>query len=306
MKFSIYQESRCGTRRNNQDRLGYSYSREALLMMVADGLGGHLHGEVAAHIAVQLLTESFQREAQPRLAHPAQFLHRSLMAAHAAIADYARGKALADTPRTTCVACVIQQGLAHWAHVGDSRLYHVRDGAVQARTRDHTRVQSLVDSGRIREEAMNAHPERNRVLHCLGSPASPLVEMSRATLLHPGDTLLLCSDGLWGPLSATMIAQGLRGAELARTVPALMDLAESRSGPDCDNLSVVAMTWADEAVSPSASQISTRALGPNAVSTQVEDFAGGAKEFLTDEEIERAIEEIRAAINRNSRKKPPK
>jgi PPM family protein phosphatase len=299
MKFSIYQETRRGTRRNNQDRIGYSYSRDALLMIVADGLGGHLHGEIASHIAVQFLTESFQREAQTKLRNPAQFLQTGIVGAHNAIVDYARGKALSDTPRTTCVACVVQDGLAHWAHVGDSRLYHVRDGAVQLRTKDHTRVQSLVDTGRIREEAMNVHPERNRVLNCLGSPGLPYVDASRPALLHPGDTLLLCSDGLWGPLSATMITQALGAAELSQSISLLMDQAELRSGPDCDNLSAVAMIWGEEAVNRT-SQISTIEL--KTVTTQMQDFGSAAREFMTDEEIERAIQEIRTAIRKNTTK----
>jgi serine/threonine protein phosphatase PrpC len=300
MKFSIYQETRRGTRRNNQDRVGYSYSRDALLMIVADGLGGHLHGEIASHIAVQYMTEAFQREAQTKLSNPLQFLQLVIIGAHNAIIDYARGKSLPDTPRTTCVACVVQDGLAHWAHVGDSRLYHVREGSVQLRTKDHTRVQSLVDTGRIREEAMNAHPERNRVLNCLGSPGLPYVDLGRATLLHAGDTLLLCSDGLWGPLSATMITQALDGAELARAVPALMDLAELRSGPDCDNLSAVAVTWGEDAVIGSATDVSTVEL--KTVTTQVQDFASTTGDFLTDEEIESAIREIRTAIRKNALK----
>jgi serine/threonine protein phosphatase PrpC len=301
MKFSIYQESRRGTRKNNQDRIGYSYSRDALLMVLADGMGGHLHGEVASHIAVQFLTEAFQREAAPALPDPGAFLQKTITAAHHAIADYARGKLLSETPRTTCVACVIQNGMAHWGHVGDSRLYHIRDGRVQARTKDHTRVQMLVDEGRIREEAVRAHPERNRVLNCLGSARLPKVEMSRTTLLHSGDTLLLCSDGLWAPLSARMIAQGLSKAELTQSVPELLDLAELRAGSDCDNLSAVALTWADEPVPQLVNLVSTTALQPNTITTEIEDFGSGPdKRMLTDDEIEQAIQEIRDAIRKNT------
>ena len=74
MRFSIFQESRKGTRKSNEDRAGYAYSRDALLMAVADGMGGHLHGEVASQIAVQVLTEAFRREAKPKLADPFGFL----------------------------------------------------------------------------------------------------------------------------------------------------------------------------------------------------------------------------------------
>ena len=116
MKFSIYQESRKGTRPNNQDRTGYSYSRDSLLMVVADGMGGHLHGEVASHIAVQFLTEAFRRESEYKLADPFMFLLKNMGNAHHAIVDYADARGLLETPRTTCVACVVQEGAACWAH----------------------------------------------------------------------------------------------------------------------------------------------------------------------------------------------
>ena len=304
MKFSIYQESRKGARKANQDRVGYSYTRDALLMMLADGMGGHLHGEVASQIAVQFLTEAFQREARPRLADPFQFLTKGIVNAHHALVDYAKVRQLTDTPRTTCVACVVQEGIAYWAHVGDSRLYHLREGKIQAQTRDHSRVQMLVDSGRIREEAVAAHPDRNKIFNCLGAHTPPQVELSRKTVLRQGDTLLLCSDGLWGPLSGKIIAGALVGNDIMHAVPELLTQAEQRAGKDCDNLSVVAMTWTDSVQVQSPGEVSTQTLELDAVITQVEDFGKEDHSDLTDEEIERAIGEIRDAIRKHSPQKP--
>ena len=82
MKFAIVQESRVGARRMNQDRVGYWRTPEALLMVVADGMGGHQHGEVAASVAAELFGAAFQREARPRLANPAEFLAQAVAAAH--------------------------------------------------------------------------------------------------------------------------------------------------------------------------------------------------------------------------------
>lgn len=245
MKFSVYQESRIGTRRSNQDRVGYRYTRDALLLVIADGMGGHLNGEVAAQTAVQYLSEAFQRQAAPRLDDPVLFLHNGLEKAHHAIVDHAYTRSLPETPRTTCVACVVQDGAAFWAHAGDSRLYHVRNGRIHAQTRDHSRVQLLIDQGRIREEAVAAHPERNKIWNCLGSVNPPQVELSRKTALCAGDTLLLCSDGLWGPLTPRIISAALAREDIVKAVPALMSEAESRAGVDCDNVSAVAITWAD-------------------------------------------------------------
>jgi PPM family protein phosphatase len=299
MRFSIFQESRKGGREANQDRTSYAYTRDALLMVIADGMGGHLHGEVASQIAAQLLTEAFQREAKPKLADPFGFLQKSITDAHFALGDYAKARNLIESPRTTCVACVVQDSTAFWAHVGDSRLYHVREGRIQAQTRDHSRVQMLVDQGRVREEAVAAHPDRNKIFNCIGASTLPQVELSKPTLLREDDTLILCTDGLWGPLSGKLITGALLKSDLMKAIPELLDLAELRAGADSDNLSVVAMTWAEKHVGPLAGEVSTQTLVLNGVSTQLEDFSNAEDSDLSDEEIERAIEEIRAAIRKH-------
>jgi serine/threonine protein phosphatase PrpC len=243
MQFSIYQESRRGARRSNQDRIAYCYSKDTLLMLVADGMGGHLHGEIAAQIAVQFITAAFRREAKPALPDARQFLRRAITGAHHAIIEHAASARLAETPRTTCVVCVVQDHIACWAHAGDSRLYHISGGRIVAQTKDHSRVQQLIDQGRIREEAFGAHPERNLIFNCLGSNALPQVDVSATTRLNTGDTLMLCSDGLWGPLSGKIICGAIQKGGIMQAIPELLDEAERRAGRECDNLSVIAVTW---------------------------------------------------------------
>ena len=306
MKFSIYQESRQGPRKSNQDRVAYCYTRDALCMAIADGMGGHLHGEVAAQIATQFVAEAFQREAQPRLADPFKFLLDSITSAHHAIVDYANVRSLLETPRTTCVACVVQEGLAYWAHVGDSRLYLIRNGRVEAQTKDHSRVQILVDAGRVREEAVAAHPDRNKIFNCLGQMGPPRVDLSRRTALRHEDTILLATDGVWGPLSSRQLCEELIRGEIMRAIPILLDMAEARAGKDGDNASVVAMTWADEYASDAADWISTVSMDPTQIKTTMEQFGKskpppGQAGYLTDEESERAIDEIRHAIQKHSK-----
>jgi|MudIll2142460700_1097286.scaffolds.fasta_scaffold117111_2 serine/threonine protein phosphatase PrpC len=305
MKFSVYQESRQGPRKSNQDRVAYCYSRDALCMVIADGMGGHLHGEVAAQIASQFIAEAFQRNAQPRLADPLKFLLESITNAHHAIVDYANVRSLLETPRTTCVACIVQDGLAHWAHVGDSRLYLIRNGRIEGQTKDHSRVQILVDAGRVREEAVAAHPDRNKIFNCLGQMGPPKVDLSRRIALRHGDVILMCTDGLWGPLTSRHICEELLRAEVMRAVPKLLDMAEVRAGREGDNASVVAMTWFEETGSAGAEGISTVSMDPTDIKTTVEQFGkstppatGG---YLTDDEIERAIDEIRNAIQKHSK-----
>ncbi|GMV54215.1 MAG: hypothetical protein AMXMBFR6_00200 [Betaproteobacteria bacterium] len=305
MKFTIYQESKPGRRRANQDRVGYSYSRDALLMVVADGMGGHMHGEVAAQIAVQLVTEHFQREAKPRIDDPFRFLSQSLTNAHFAILDYARERALTDGPRTTCVACVVQDNVAFWAHAGDSRLYALRDGRVLAYTRDHSRVQQMIERGLIGEGDAANHPGRNRIFSCLGGTHPPQIDYSRKTPLRAGDVLCLCTDGVWGGLAAEDLVRGLWGVNILESAPKLMQTAEERGGASCDNLTMLALTWHDN-YDEGQHAVSTQTLPLAAHTTVLEPFGtrgpSGIPDAVDFDEtaIERAIAEINAAIGKFS------
>ncbi|HEX4927103.1 MAG TPA: PP2C family serine/threonine-protein phosphatase [Burkholderiales bacterium] len=295
MKYAIAHDTRIGGRQINQDRLGWWSTDETLLIAVADGMGGHVHGEVAAELAIALLGGTFRREARPRIADPAAFLQRALGAGHAAILREAERRGLSDSPRTVIVACVIQDGYAYWTHVGDCRLYLVRQGRIVHRTRDHTLVQQLVDEGRIEEEAVASHPERNRLLQCLGGYQRPRPEPVERMRLERGDLLVLCSDGFWGPLTQRQLLHALVTRELEHALPELVTLAEQRAGRECDNVSVVAMRWGEDAVAVEE----TAAEEPK---TDVQDFTATDLDFLrvSDEDIEKAIAEIKAALRKGT------
>ena len=176
MRYTFFQDSRVGARPYNQDRFGKFETPGAMLLVLADGMGGHENGEIAAQLAVEFMAAAFLREAKPKLANPDLFLFRAIGRAHSTIVQHAAKAGLEESPRTTVVACVVQEGEAFWSHIGDSRLYLIRKGRIVARTKDHTRVQQLVDEGRIREEAVATHPERNRLMQCLGSAQPPKLE----------------------------------------------------------------------------------------------------------------------------------
>jgi PPM family protein phosphatase len=306
MKFSIFQSSRQGGRRYNQDRLAYSYSRDALLMVVADGMGGHFHGEIASQIAVQFLAENFQKLAKPALKDPVRFLINTINQAHEAIGDYVRAHGLSEHPRTTCVACVVQGSHAYWAHVGDTRLYYFHDGKLASRTRDHSLVQQMFEQGKITEAQMTTHPERNKVYSCLGGPVPPDIELSRKTLLHEGDTLLLCSDGLWGLLSTEEITSILDAYPIVTAVPELLDHAELRGGEDGDNLSAIGMRWGDEGRSRDPRSVSSATMPLDSYTVQlntlsVERETAEGEQEVTEADIEKAIAEIHAAIRKYSK-----
>jgi serine/threonine protein phosphatase PrpC len=295
VKFSLAQESRIGARRQNQDRVGCWRTPESLLLAVADGLGGHAHGEVAAELAIEALRAAFEREATPKLADPAAFLFRAIGAGHAAILREADRRGLDDTPRTVLVACVVQDGRASWTHVGDSRLYLLREGRILHRTRDHTVVQQLIDAGRIREEAVATHPERNRLLQCLGGYQAPRPDATSKAPLTRGDILLLCSDGFWGPLTQRQLLHSLVSRPLAQAVPELVALAEHRAGGLCDNVTVLAMHWEEDAPAEERTPVGE-------VSTEIKDLTATDLDYLrmTDEDVERAIAELKAALRKNA------
>ncbi|MDR2364268.1 MAG: protein phosphatase 2C domain-containing protein [Zoogloeaceae bacterium] len=305
MRFTIYQESRRGQRKNNEDRLAYCYSRDALLLVVADGMGGHYYGEVAAQIAVQTLANAFQQEARTMLEDPFWFLQKHINNAHHAISAYSEAHRLKDSPRTTIVACVIQENIAYWAHAGDSRLYLIHQGRIASQTRDHSQVQMLLDEGMISREQAETHPERNKVYSCLGGSHPPEVECSRKTPLHSGDLLVLCTDGLWGVTPGDIMAQSLQHSDLVRAASQMMDRAEEWGGAQGDNLSLITVRWEEDYEERSPSIVSTLSMGPSEFTTRMEEFGRdpGYKSELSDDEIERAIDEIRAAIDKISFRK---
>ncbi|HMA89440.1 MAG TPA: PP2C family serine/threonine-protein phosphatase [Burkholderiales bacterium] len=247
MRFSIVQESRTGKRRHNQDRVGHWKAPEAVLMAVADGMGGHAGGELAAQVAIDFLSGAFRTAARPRILEPGLFLSRTLQGAHVAIVQEGRKVGLGESPRTTLVACIVQAGTAYWSFVGDSRLYVIRDGRILTRTRDHTKIQQLIDAGRMREEAAPAHRERNKLLRCLGGPVACACEPVASAPLAGGDLVLLCSDGLWGPLTPRQLTLALLGKDPVRALPDVTALAEAHGGSDCDNISAVLMQWQENA-----------------------------------------------------------
>jgi serine/threonine protein phosphatase PrpC len=292
---TLVQETRIGARNMNQDRVGHWRTAQSLLMVVADGLGGHLHGEIAAQIALQHFGSAFEHDARPALEAPEQFLWHGMAAAHAAILREAQRLKLPDTPRTVIVACVVQDGHAYWAHVGDCRLYLVRSGRIVLRTRDHTVLQQLLDEGRIREEEITTHPDRHRLLQCLGSLQAPRPAAGQKARLAKHDLLVLCSDGLWGPLTQRQLLHSLTTKALEQAIPDLADLAELRAGPQCDNVSVLAMAWGEDEIAPVQEP---RTIPAHDLPTHIEDFTATDPDFLrmSDEDIEKAIAEIKAAL----------
>jgi serine/threonine protein phosphatase PrpC len=303
MRFTIFQESRKGSRKVNQDRVAYTYGRDTLMLVIADGMGGHAGGEIAAQITVRLFIERFQQEAKPVLKNPLKFLQDTLLRAHAALGSYANQFSMLETPRTTCVAVIVQAGHAYWAHVGDSRFYLFRQGGLIASTKDHSKVQYLVDQGVIGAHEVAEHPDRNKIFSCLGGLVDPVIDLSRRTPLRSGDILVLCTDGMWSVMPPSEIATYLTSTPILKTAPQMLREAERRGGPDGDNLSLIAVRWGAETLAEEASSTITETMGLGEFQTELDKTVTltdrkGTQRDLTDDEIERAIVEIQSTIRK--------
>ncbi len=306
MKFTIYQSSRQGPRPYNQDRLAYSYSKDALLLVLADGMGGHRHGEVAAQLAVKTLTDAFQRLAVPALNSPAKFLTDHIQQVHDMIESLTQTQDLLESPRTTIVAAVIQRGYLYCAHVGDSRLYHFRNGHLLFRTEDHSVVQSLYKKGLISKADMATHPYKNKIYNCLGGETPPQIDLSNRMELMEGDTILLCTDGIWGVVDDQQIKDIVHAyRDITDATNKLLDSAEFASDDHGDNMSAIGLQWGDRAESPITISTQLMPLGEtttiiNPVTHLVE--GGNAANDLSDDDIENTIAEIQAALIRTQQK----
>ena len=302
MQFSVFQISRKGSREKNEDRMGYCYTRESGLFVLADGMGGHPEGEVAAQLALQTISALYQKEARPRVREPAEFLATALMAAHHQIIRYASEKGMLDTPRTTLVACIVQGTSATWVHCGDSRLYVVRNGELLTRTRDHSYLeqQAAAGAGVVRMDRIN----RNILFTCLGSPTKPVFDVTGPVPLQQGDRLMLCSDGLWSGLSDADIVRHLSGKPVAEAVPDLVEDALRKGGEHCDNVTVIAMEWETPDTYESTRGISTDSISDGVFASTIQ---AGVLDTLVDDlddaAIERSIAEINEAIKRSAGRK---
>jgi serine/threonine protein phosphatase PrpC len=303
MRFSVYQISRKGGREKNEDRMGYCYTRDSGLFALADGMGGHPEGEVASQLALQTLAAMYQRDAKPVLKDPLRFLHDAVIAGHHQLIRYATEKALIDTPRTTVVACVLQGNAAYWAHCGDSRLYLVRGDKLIARTRDHSYSELQETMSQV--VPMGDRFNRNVLFTCLGSPSKPVVDTVGPLILHKGDRLLLCSDGLWGTVTDAEITEQLAKNTIADAVPELVEQALRNGGAKSDNVSVLAVEWESAEDGDSNSAISTETLGEEVFASTIQASVLGQEppDELDEAEIERSIREINEAIRRSSQKK---
>lgn len=243
MKYQLGKTSRLGNRKVNEDHLGVAETNDAVLMVLADGMGGYQGGQVASSTLVNHMLSHFKASKLP-VANPQAFLKELIADAHLAVIRAGSKQSPPVEPRTTCVVCLVQGGNAWWAHVGDSRLYLFRMGTPCMHTVDHSKVEELHRKGKISKKEMENHPQRNLVTRCVGyQQYPPVATVSSGIQLKKLDMIMLCSDGLWGILSDEDIEKTFADYTITMAVESMASRAESQAYPESDNVSVIAFRW---------------------------------------------------------------
>lgn len=237
--------SAVGDRQDNQDRAAVIVQEQAALMLVFDGMGGHSDGARAAETALKTVSDLFTRQPLP-LFDPQGFLYTAMARAHDEVVALGAELAVDFRPRATCAVCLVQESGSWWCHVGDSRIYHMRNGRLVSRSRDHSHVEVLIQEGAITEKEALDHPMRNFVECCLGGDRPvPDMSITRKRTLQPGDVLLACSDGLWTGISDDEMAKLATRADqpVSENLKAISLKALGLNSPYSDNTTGVALRW---------------------------------------------------------------
>ena len=212
--------------------------------LLADGVGGYNAGEVASHMAVTVIAEGLRAALRERQAHAAaapdiaSLLKHEIEATNAAIHHAGLSHPAYAGMATTLVAAVFHDDRVTVGHVGDSRLYRLRGGVLEALTRDHSVVQEQVDRGMLSPQAARLSPHAHLITRALGSEATVEAELHEHPVL-PGDLYLLCSDGLFNAVEEGAISGVLdsHGADIQKAAQDLVRMANDNGG--WDNVSVI-------------------------------------------------------------------
>jgi len=244
MLSEVAEISLLGNRKENQDRVAVLLTEATALLIAIDGMGGHANGARAAELAVETIEREFLAQSHP-VFDPQGFLHMAIDRAHAAVVELGADIPVEARPRATCALCLVQDEAAYWGHVGDSRIYQLREGAVYERSRDHSHIELLLYDGAITEEELADHPMRNYVECCLGGDAElPRMTITTSKPMRKGDVMLVCTDGFWSSLPEDQLASLSKAdGALEDNLQALGGVATHAAAPHSDNTSAAALNF---------------------------------------------------------------
>ncbi|TNE45059.1 MAG: Stp1/IreP family PP2C-type Ser/Thr phosphatase [Deltaproteobacteria bacterium] len=235
LTYTVATKSDVGMRRKvNQDASGVLRLRKGCLALVCDGMGGFEGGEVASRMTVSSILQFFKSRSIPGPGRLRRFLAKAIAWSNREVWEYAQSHARLQRMGTTVVAVLCYREKAYIAHVGDSRVYLLRDDVLVQLTKDHSKVQRMLDAGEISEETAAEHPQSNVISRVIGQRKGVDVESMKLPLqLAPGDRLLLCSDGLFRMVDDIDILYQLRdGTTPEAMCNNLVDMANRAGGKD--------------------------------------------------------------------------
>ncbi len=228
-------------RRTNQDSYAVGELPGGVVWaVVCDGMGGANGGNIASATAVKTVQEQIAAAYRPGMgaASIGNLLRSVTAAANMNVFDMASSVEALSGMGTTIVVALVAEGVAYFVHAGDSRAYHVSAGGLRQITRDHSIVQNLVEQGQLTEQEAREHPRRNVITRALGVAEQLEVEYNELPI-EPGDSLLLCTDGLSAYVEAAEIERVMKNAPFAESAEQLVALANKNGGGD--NITVVAI-----------------------------------------------------------------
>lgn len=212
-------------RRQNEDAAWFDEERG--VFAVADGMGGHLAGEVASGMAIDAVRQMTQEHGEPSIG----VLRETIAAAHEAILAHADRHAECTGMGTTLSAMWRSGGYMYIAHVGDSRIYRLRGGRLEQITQDHSLVEEMARAGLITRQEARMHPRRNIITRALGTQGENEPDLLAADL-RPGDRWLLCTDGLSGMVEDEAIERVLTSFGIEAAADRLIAMALDAGGSD--------------------------------------------------------------------------
>jgi PPM family protein phosphatase len=229
-----------GDRDYQQDQvalLNHPRVNGCILGIVADGMGGRSGGRKASDQVMLTARQLFERYS-PEVDDASSMLQQLAQEAHVVIKLTAISAE--EEPHSTVAAFLINPGGdCHWAHAGDSRIYHFHGNKFVKRTLDHSYVQTLVNRGEITEDEANVHPQSNILMGCLGTDNDPIIDVHFIPKLRAGDVLMACSDGVWHYFNNSEIGSVLSTLTAREATEFLIEKARSRGQGGGDNLSLV-------------------------------------------------------------------
>jgi len=231
MDFTYVKESKVGMKRsNNEDAIGIFNVDGGLLAVVCDGLGGNKAGEIASNLCVKIIHENFKSSEEP------DFLKKikiSIEDANAAIKEEAAKKIHLNGMATTVEVLFIKETTAYWGHVGDSRIYNLKNGKLKQLTKDHSLIQKLVDEGYLTLNEAESHPNKNIIMRAIGDSDSVEIDISKLKIIQAEDhKFFICTDGVSNVISDNELENILQEDDQDSISEKITKLVEKRGAPD--------------------------------------------------------------------------